>query len=129
MLVSDFTGNLQTRMAKLYDVLTDQSDIILVGSSFGGLMATIFAMENETAVKRMILLAPALNFSEFLPYQHRKVAVPVWIFQGIHDTVTPLPVVAAMAKDIFPALNFKKVDDDHLLGQTFHTIDWPGLLV
>jgi len=34
-------------------------------------MASIFAMENEQRMKRLILLAPAINLMEFSPYRER----------------------------------------------------------
>ena len=87
-------------MSRLHEILTGCGDLVMVGSSFGGLMATIYAMENGPSVRRMILLAPALNFDEFIP----------------------------LARDVFRRLHFHAVDDDHLLGRTFVAIDWLGLL-
>ena len=59
MIIPHFTGDLQERMGNLDEILEDKSGIRLVGSSFGGLMAAIFAMENEPRVDKLILLAPA----------------------------------------------------------------------
>ena len=58
-------GDFTTRMHKLNDVLAGKTDLIIVGSSYGGLMAAQYAMENESRVKKLILLAPALNLPEF----------------------------------------------------------------
>ena len=68
MAIPYFTGSLDERMRSLRSVLFQKTGVILVGSSFGGLMATIFAMENEERVERMILLAPAINLVEFADY-------------------------------------------------------------
>ena len=46
-------------------ILSGKADIKLVGSSFGGLMATLFTMENNPRVDKMILLAPAINLISF----------------------------------------------------------------
>jgi predicted esterase YcpF (UPF0227 family) len=43
MLIPDFKGSLTERMASLHAILAGQKNIIVIGSSFGGLMATIFA--------------------------------------------------------------------------------------
>src|SRR5512137_2210165 len=75
MLTPNFPGPLDERMAKLYAILSGESDILLVGSSFGGLMASIFAMENEPSVRRLILLAPAINLMEFTAYQDGKIHI------------------------------------------------------
>ena len=61
MIIPDFKGDLATRMDKLNKVLKGRFDINMVGSSFGGLMAVLFAMQDETRLKRIILLAPAIN--------------------------------------------------------------------
>ena len=53
MLVPDFSGSLSIRMEKLYDILSGKTEITLIGSSYGGLMATIFTLENEAKVKNL----------------------------------------------------------------------------
>lgn len=128
MIIPNFTGGLQERMEKLDEILSEKSGIRLVGSSFGGLMASIFAMEHESSVDRLILLAPALNLMEFADYQERQISVPVWIYQGKDDEVIPLKTVEGVAKKTFRNLTFHKVNDDHYLHKTFKTIDWDTLL-
>ena len=61
MIIEDYTGDFAIRMRKLDSILSGKNDLILVGSSYGGLMAVQYAKENENRVKKMILLAPALN--------------------------------------------------------------------
>ncbi len=128
MLVPDFDGPFAGRMVTLYQLLAGKSGLILVGSSFGGLMATVFAIENAAAVRRLILLAPALNFPEFTPYHGRKTVVPATIYLGRRDTVTPPGQVRPLAVETFASLLWHETDDDHLLRCTFPRIDWPGLL-
>ena len=62
MIIPTFTGDLQERMKQLNGVLSGKKKLRLVGSSFGGLMASLFAMENQTFVDKMVLLAPALHY-------------------------------------------------------------------
>ena len=61
IIIPDFQGSLEQRMQDLRQHLKGSSDIRIIGSSFGGLMAAIYAMENEDCVKEIILLAPALH--------------------------------------------------------------------
>jgi pimeloyl-ACP methyl ester carboxylesterase len=100
----------------------------MVGSSFGGLMATLFGLANGPLVRRMVLLAPALNFSEFVPYRSGTIDTPAWLYVGKEDTVTPLAEVEPLARAIFSRLHCHAVNDDHLLRNTFQTIDWIRLL-
>ena len=126
--IPNFRGDLQERMDKLRGILLNRSGIRLVGSSFGGLMAAIFAMENEAAVDRLILLAPAINLMPHAIDEEKKISVPVWIYHGTNDEVIPLKDVASVAKQMFSNLSFHSVDDDHFLHKTFQTIDWDRLL-
>jgi len=128
MLTPNFTGPLDERMARLREILSGQNEILLVGSSFGGLMASIFAMENEPSVRRLILLAPAINLMEFTSYRQRKILMPVHIYHGRQDEVIPISDVEEVAKQVFSTLTFHAVDDDHYLHKIFKTIDWDSLL-
>ena len=128
MVIPYFTGSLDERMKSLRSVLLQKTGIILVGSSFGGLMAAIFAMENEERVERMILLAPAINLVEFADYRSKTLSVPVWIYHGSSDEVIPLNDVEKVAKRVFHHLTFNVVEDDHYLSKTFKTLDWDRLL-
>ena len=42
VIAPDFTGTLDERMAQLDQLLQGEQDVILVGSSLGGLMATLW---------------------------------------------------------------------------------------
>lgn len=129
MVIPNFTGTLQERMEKLRGILKDQSEVRLVGSSFGGLMASIFSMENEPVVERLILLAPAINMIGFADYVGKTLSVPVHIYHGKDDEVIPLRVVEQVAKNSFVNLSFHIMDDDHYLHKTFKSIDWDMLLL
>jgi alpha-beta hydrolase superfamily lysophospholipase len=128
MIIPNFPGTLQERMQKLKKTLSKKSGIRLVGSSFGGLMAALFAMDNESRVDRMILLAPALNLIRFSGTHEREISIPTWIYHGKDDEVIPLETIEGVAKKTFRHLTLKVVDDDHYLHKTFKRIDWQDLL-
>jgi len=128
MIIPNFPGTLQERMEKLNEILSGKSGIRMVGSSFGGLMAAVFAAEHETQIDKLILLAPALHLMEFSDDHQKKISLPVWIYHGRDDEVIPLETVEEVAKKIFQNLTFHAVDDDHYLHKTFKTIDWKTLL-
>ena len=128
VVIPDFTGTLGTRMEKLNVILAGKEELLLIGSSFGGLMTTIYAQENENQVKKVILLAPALNFPEFSQYLERKTSVPAQLYIGRQDIICPADSVIPVAQNIFTHLSVYVSDDDHLLRDTFTTIDWAELI-
>lgn len=128
MIVPSFTGDLLTRMEKLREILLGKSDITMVGSSFGGLMAAIYAMENPSLVKKLILLAPAIHIIRDAPTNIRVISTPVQIYHGDRDEVIPLADVERLAEELFQNLLFNIVQDDHSLHKTFKTMDWKALL-
>jgi pimeloyl-ACP methyl ester carboxylesterase len=124
MIIPHFVGELSERMKRLEEVLSGHTDIRLVGSSFGGLMASIFTMQNEPRVDRLILLAPAINLIESSDYRLREISTPVLTYHGTRDDVIPVEAVEPIAKKYFRNLIFNKVDDDHFLRNAFPKIDW-----
>ena len=128
MIIEDYTGDFDTRMSKLNSLLASSTDLILVGSSYGGLMAAQFAMGNEGRVKKLILLAPALNLKEFKPPRHTALQIPAIIYHGTGDDVVDPHIVQAIAMKYFSNLEHNFVDDDHSLHKTFPLIDWKGIL-
>lgn len=128
MIIEDFIGSFKERMDRLHDILFHKENLIIVGSSYGGLMATVYAAKNEAKTKKLILLAPALNANEFTSYTHMKIPLPVIIYHGSQDDVVPPAAVREIAKKVFINLHYHLVDDDHSLHHTFSTMDWDTLL-
>lgn len=128
MLIPDFAGPLAERMKLLRSLLGSRRDLVLVGSSFGGLMATVFAVEHPDKLRRVVLLAPALNFPDWKFAADEKIAVPAQLYIGRRDTVCPPEEVLPVAKSIFSDLSVQLTDDDHLLHGAFPSIDWDILL-
>jgi len=128
LLAPDFKGDLPERMAKLEEILAGQAELVMAGSSFGGLMAVLFALENESRVKKLILLAPALNFFDWSAYPQRLIEIPAWLYIGTHDNVTPIRSVEPLARKLLKNLTFNEVEDDHLLHKNFYKIPWAELL-
>lgn len=128
MLRPDFSGDLSARLARLEEITDGKENLILVGSSYGGLLATVFAGSHPGKVCRLILLAPALNFPEFASHAHMRLDVPVFLVIGRDDVVTPAAEVVPVARRVFSDLDLSVVADDHLLHQTFPVLDWTALL-
>lgn len=128
MMMEDFSGPLEQRMEQLEKSLAGQSSLILVGSSYGGLMAALFACRNRSRTGRLILLAPALNHGDFSPYYAAPLELPVALYHGRQDIVVPPEPACRIAKQLFRNLEIHLVDDDHDLHRVFPTMDWDRLL-
>lgn len=123
----NFTGDLATRLEALKEQTGQQDNLILIGSSFGGLMATYFAIDYPEKVTRLILLAPALNFEDYRPPSEKN-KVPSTLYIGKNDEVTPVNPVVELAQETFKHLTVHLEEDDHFLHRIFQTIPWQHLL-
>ena len=128
ILTPDFPGDLAERMAKLETILAGKDDLILIGSSYGGMMAALYACAHPERVKKIILLAPALPFHPFDENPPGPCDVPAIIFHGKQDTIVPLEPTRALARQVFPHLQFNIVEDDHMLHETVRRLDWKQLV-
>lgn len=128
MLMNDYFGALEERMIQLESFLAGRKDLILVGSSFGGLMAALFACRHEPLVRRLILLAPALGLVDLSEYYSKPRLLSVTLYHGLNDVVVPPEPARQVAARLFANLDCRFVDDDHDLHRVFPTLDWDGLL-
>lgn len=124
----DFQGPLETRMEQLTSYLGSTTGWVIVGSSFGGLMATLFAHQHPHQVRKLILLAPALTRPFFTDNPPDPFDTPTVIYHGQADTVVPLEPVRRIAEQVFRTMTFHSVNEDHSLHQTVQSLDWEALL-
>ena len=125
MIIEDYTGDFTTRMLKLTRVLDGKDHLILVGSSFGGLMAARFALDHEPQTRKLILIAPALMLEGFENAGRQKLKIPVILYHGTRDDVVNPYVVKDIAEKTFDRLEHHLVDDDHSLNAVFPILPWP----
>ena len=128
MIIEDFTGPFGSRMAKLETLLAGKDNLTLIGSSYGGLMAAVFACQNHSKIARLILLAPALNHMPKEICRDLQLDFPVAIYHGDRDEVVPPGPVHDLARKIFSNLAYHLVQDDHSLHETFFMTPWDDLL-
>jgi pimeloyl-ACP methyl ester carboxylesterase len=128
MLIPDFRGALDERMAALYEILGEVRGWTIIGSSFGGLMAALFTCQRPAQVRKLVLLAPALIWPDFVGAPLEPVSVPTIVYHGERDELLPLEIVRKLAEGVFLELDFRMVDDDHGLYRTAHEIDWNEIL-
>ena len=125
--VPDFQGDLVTRLNALETLCEGCDNLILIGSSFGGLMVTCFAILHPERCHSLVLLAPALNFPEFSPPQER-ISTPARLIIGSQDIVTPPDLVLPLATKTFSRLQILSYEDDHMLHNSFEQLDWQRFL-
>jgi pimeloyl-ACP methyl ester carboxylesterase len=128
LITPDFNGSLDERMNQLYPILGNASNWTLVGSSYGGLMAALFATQHPDQVRKLILLAPALMLPEFANYLPEPIDVPALIIHGRQDDLVPIEINRPLAEKVFRNLDYRIVDDDHRLHQTAESLDWKTLI-
>lgn len=129
MLTPDFKGSFEERMTQLEPILAAKEDWTIIGSSFGGLMGTVYTCGHPTQVRKLVLLAPALlrdPFGSFLDLD--PVSVPTIIIHGTLDTVVPPGPVREIAQRLFTNLTYHIVEDDHRLHKTAQEMDWKTIL-
>ncbi len=128
MVTPDFKGSFDERMSQLRKILSSQTGWTLIGSSYGGLMATVFTLEHEEQVRKLVLLAPALA-QQIAPLpKPGPISVPTILIHGTRDTVVPPEPVRAIAEKLFSNLTLYAVDDDHRLHKTASEMDWNTIL-
>lgn len=130
MLTPDFKGSFEERMTQLQPILAVKEDWTIIGSSFGGLMGTVYTCQHPTQVRKLVLLAPALlrdPFGSFLDLE--PVSVPTIIIHGTLDDVVPLDPVREIAQRLFTNLTYHIVEDDHRLHKTAQEMDWKNILL
>ena len=123
----DFEGSLPHRLKQLEMLCEKKQQLILIGSSFGGLMATCYAIQHPEKITSLILLAPALNFENYRP-PAKLLRIPTLLVVGKDDTVTPANLVVPLAKATFTDIEIRLADDDHMLHDTFQRLDWQNIL-
>jgi pimeloyl-ACP methyl ester carboxylesterase len=129
MVTPDFTGSFEERMKQLKPILGRKKNWVIIGSSFGGLMGTVFTCEHPTQVRKLILLAPALLRDHFAAYLNLEpVSVPTIIIHGTADDVVPLEPVREIAEKLFTNLQTIVVDDGHRLQKAFGELNWEEIL-
>lgn len=122
----DFKGTLRERLDQFELICQGQNDLLLIGSSYGGLMGTCFAINQPNRVHRLVLLAPALNFEGYKPPK-TQVAIPTILIVGKYDDICPPDSVLPLAEKTFSEMDVTVANDNHMLHNTFREIDWNAI--
>lgn len=146
MITPDFTGTFEERMKQLKPILGRKKNWTIIGSSYGGLMGTVFTSEYPNQVRKLILLAPALlrmpdgvyhdpaigeplEVSAKSKQGLQSISVPTIIIHGTLDDVVPLEPVRTTAEKLFTNLQYIVVEDGHRLHKAFEELNWEEILI
>ncbi len=102
------------RLLRIREVLKGEASLLLVGSSFGGLMALRYAERWPEQVAGLVLCAPAVHRADW-PAPPAPRGIPLAVLHGRQDEVVPLAAVLAWAG---PDLQVTVVEDGHRLEQS-----------
>jgi len=119
---------LDYRMAELNAILLEKKLWVIIASSFGGLMAAIFVLENPNRVCQLVLLAPFIVSRKLKPRMYKPVDVPVIVYHGKNDKVVNCKSARERAQHFFTNLEYNIVDDDHKLKSTVKSINWQKII-
>ncbi|MHA1239702.1 MAG: alpha/beta fold hydrolase [Promethearchaeota archaeon] len=119
---------LKKRMGQLILILKQRELWTIIGSSFGGLMATLYALRNSEKIKRLILLAPFLATPMLQIDNKSPLNIPTIIFHGKHDEIAQYKASRQQAYQIFTNLEFNTTEDHHDLNNTITTLNWSKII-
>ena len=106
--------NAEERLAVVERALEGQRDLVLVGSSFGGLVAVLFADRHPDRVRAYVLCAPAVHAERTAGVT--RVPSSAVILHGNRDDAVPIEVSRAFSQRF--GIPLVEVDDDHRLGSS-----------
>lgn len=132
IITPDFSGSLDDELQQLTEIITksgsNDTKWTIIGSSFGGLVATVFTLGYPELVKKLILLAPAFNMQNLDAITVQPLDIPVILYHGSKDDIVPVEPIKKTAEKLFKNLEYHLVDDDHRLHATTEKIDWKSIL-
>lgn len=119
LLVPDLRGvPLQGRYDHL-EQATRAGGVLLVGSSYGGLVAALLAQNHPERFVAVVLCAPALGWLEPPNHEPDRLAappgLPVVILHGLHDDIVPIELSRAYRDRSGPLVVLHELDDGHAL--------------
>ena len=122
---------LKKRMGQLDLILKQRKSWTIIGSSFGGLMATLYALQHmdpSEKIERLILLAPFLATPMLQIDNISPLNIPTIIFHGKYDDIAQYEASRKQAYKLFTNLEFNTTEDHHDLNNTITTLNWSKLI-
>ncbi len=118
-------------MNQLIEILKNKESWIIIGSSFGGLMAVLYTCQYPFKIKHLILLAPYLAIPELDPknFSNLPLNIPIIIYHARQDKIVSMKKSRARAEQLFSNITYHIIEDDnHKLQSTVQRINWKELI-
>lgn len=117
----DFRGlDIEARLEKAEDLTRNMDDLVVVGSSYGGLLTALLYSRNPERFHGYVLLAPALHLQTEELRVERAPENAV-IIHGSRDDVVPMESTSSWMASTF-SVPVVVVDDDHRLHDSLDTM-------
>ena len=111
--------DIDARLAVIERELTGRNELLLVGSSFGGLAAVLLASRHPERVAGCVLCAPAVQGLDLA--QLRSLPAETVIIHGRQDEIVPLAASAALAAR-FSMVRLLGVEGGHRLAESLELL-------
>ena len=106
--------------------LVSKEEVVLAGSSYGGLACAFVAQQQSEQIKGMLLLAPALHLPESPNDNPEKLIAPnnfpISIIHSVTDEIVPVSASKDYIERSGNNLRLIEVEDSHVLEDSFSLI-------
>lgn len=114
----DFRGmHIDERLARAEKLTEGMRDLVVVGSSYGGLLAALLYSKHPERFRTYVLLAPALLLDE---ESIDRMPTDAIVIHGRQDEIVPMAPTRAFCEPF--GIRFVEVDDEHPLHQSMELI-------
>jgi len=126
VLSPDFNNMELEERIDILNELVSKEEVVLAGSSYGGLACALVAQQQPEQVKGMLLLAPALHLPESPNDEPEKLIAPnnfpISIIHSVTDEIVPVSASKDYIKRSGNNLRLIEVEDSHVLENSFSII-------
>ncbi len=99
------------RLEKAEELTEDADDLVVVGSSYGGLLAALLYSRHPQRFRGYVLMAPALYLEA--ADEIERMPPDAVVIHGVHDEVVPIDTVRDVCARF--GVEIEEVDDNHRL--------------
>jgi len=122
----DFNNMELEERIDILNELVSKKEVVLAGSSYGGLACALVAQQQPEQVKGMLLLAPALHLPESPNDDPEKLIAPnnfpISIIHSVTDEIVPVSASKDYIERSGNNLRLIEVEDSHVLENSFSLI-------